>query len=308
MRPPKVETRVTRSLSNDDDFMHVNAYLTSVRLLSMRSILERLRLVCPYMSVERCARSVGIVLRLCLNCALGVWFATGRARVLAFLETFYFLWRLYQIGRNVKALRSPNMLESQWDAAAEGIRALRPLANYSLLGQLPRVRHVAPGVWEVFCREAESIKACNGSTLIKVRLWFLATFRMHAFALKELIPAILGLVSLHQKTIEVQSAKVVASPELLSLFIAMLRRWVPLIGFANQITGVVDQEELCMDAVLQTIFAGVPAISQPEKIFEFNGVLLRALCQKYGRWYGTLLYLSFNSEDYRRLVVAVRND
>lgn len=306
--------------------LFVDAHLGQARLRSVEEMSRQLNVICPSMSVPRAARAGGILFRLGLNIAMALrtWWRTRRGKItfssrsaravhlLAIAEAAQLTFslgsacvRLLPLVFSFRRLAGigPDRLKtatsSAWRRAAEASNEIRRLASCSDLAHIPRMKHVVPGVWTLYGSEMSALSLASQDLLMLglLRARLAAAARLLAFAVTDLLAIALGLASLNQKIVEVRAAT---------------HGWVPFFGFANQITGIVDQEELRMVAVQHTLFAGEGnthlTAAEEQAIREFNGVLLRHLCLQHSVFVGFLLYLSLTSEDLRRVVVVKGRD
>lgn len=191
--------------------------------------------------------------------------------------------------RLVPIVRSRQKATS-WRQAADAGNKVRTLSNYSVLCNLPRIKNVLPGTWMCIRAEIGFMEMSQSPTSpLKV---IVALGRVLAFSVAELVAFGCGLLSLNQKLGEVRGVS---------------SGFLGFIGFANQITGIVDQEDIRMQAVLRLVFAGATAEfsrEQAHALREFNGMILCYLCRKHGWCRGVALYLSLTAVDYQKLVVA----
>lgn len=286
------------------NYLNADAHLLSIRLRTVRDALERLHEVCPNISVGRAARSAGILSRLVLNCVVALWSLwqykrrpnssnARAARALTFFESAHLLVSLAVVTMKLAPLTLSQTEAFAWSRAAEGGNCVRQLASYSVLSHIPRIKNLVPGLWNHIQAEAAMLGQLVGCPpVLLVFTAIHACLRVVAFGAVELATTALGLAGLHQKLGEVRG---------------VTSGLIPFLGFANQITGIVDQEELRMVAVLRLLFADEDAEfgqCELQAMREFNGFLLQGLCARHGWCRGAVLYLSFKSEDYQRLLVA----
>jgi len=179
-----------------------------------------------------------------------------------------------------------------WRRGAEAGDHIRQLASYSILSHIPRIKNVLPGLWSHLQAEILYWRVdCNRPAFRRALSVIPASLRVLAFFWLEVFATIIGLVGLQVKLDEVQAAR---------------KSWIPFVGFSNQITGIVDQEEVRMVGVLRLLFTGEDAefgSSEVGAMRIFNGILLKGLCQEYGFCRGFFKYLSINSEDYQKLIL-----
>lgn len=330
---------LSRQTSSDLGRQGVDLHLASIRLRVLDEVVDVLGDVCSEITVWRVARSGGIVIRLLLNLMVALRSLVAstspkraRVRALALTELAYLAASLVIIARKVRPLLTPKrqVMFRDWRGAAEALDAVRPLASYSLLAHITRIQFLLPGTWAVVSRglaaqpsqraaapsgEAAGHASPRPAVGDQLRDFCAVALRGLCFAGGEAAVIFLGLLSLRQKMEEVHYI----TPKTLlpgrfrrfnSLAVRALR-WVPFLGFANQVTGVVDQEDLRMDAVWRVAFA--PTRPEDEScdgpaLGDFNAILLQELCHRRGLVRGILLYLSLSSADYQALLISQSAD
>mmetsp|Transcript_62438 Transcript_62438/g.136506 ORF Transcript_62438/g.136506 Transcript_62438/m.136506 type:complete len:413 (-) Transcript_62438:12-1250(-) len=319
-------------------FFRVDARISSVRLRSIAEVLDELESVCPGLTVSRAARSSGMFLRLLLNCGMAIrvlWKkkqAQLPARWVQITEVLYLLHALLVVLRRLTPLaraaaiaaEAPRSTSRLWRDAAAAASCVGPLASFSQLSYIPRVKTVLPGVTLAIREERaryhkEDVQDKSPSQ--KAFAIAAATSRILSFGLWELAVVGLGLLALHEKLSDFQvktasprhisterrrSSSVVAALGVVNRCLA----WLPFVGMANQVTGVVDQEQLRVEAVLRSLFTkggDRRPLDDIKAVQEFNGVLLHELCYRHGKSLGLCLFLSLTSVDYQKLLVVVQD-
>lgn len=288
----------------------VDRHLASIRLRTVGEVLQlRLPQVCPGLSPARVARLGGIFLRLVLNIVVilqSVWSPSalaggGGLRALAAAELVYFFVQVSVLAKKGRRLC--------WQSAAEACDALRPLANWSMLNHIPRVRHVVPEAWKIVQAERSRLQRLEAQPAVERRSAIgVAGLRLWAVVATELGACLLGLISLQQKLLRLQDASRRSMHVAGASFVT--RRalpWLRFVGFANQVTGVVDREALYKQATLNTAFASSEQgedLHCREAMLKFKGLLLRELCALHGWCKGSVLYVSLLGKDYQQLLVA----
>eukprot|EP00928_Gymnodinium_smaydae_P036480 TRINITY_DN25494_c0_g1_i1.p1 TRINITY_DN25494_c0_g1~~TRINITY_DN25494_c0_g1_i1.p1 ORF type:complete len:328 (+),score=39.94 TRINITY_DN25494_c0_g1_i1:82-984(+) len=297
--------------------------LSSVRVRSMDKVIRELKVVCPCLSVRRLTRTSGVLLRLALNCAMAlgtllsstVRLSPMRAagvRAMALVELISLNVRLSEALAKTCRIGFERQDVRAWQLGAQAGVELRSLAGYSMLSNIPRIKNVLPGLWKRVLEERCRLKLQSQVPRARAFLQLaVAVRRIVSFTIVELLATCVGLFSLHHKVSELRyPLRYPASSSLRAMRgIKLACKWFPFIGFANQITGIVDQEELRIEAVLRLFFSDEYGQMGPDEIgllLEFNGVLLRELCQDHGFLTGLGLYVSLSSLDYQRLLVARR--
>lgn len=231
---------------------------------------------------------------------------------MAFAELVYFFLKVSTSAQKVLCLTlvQPNTLV--WCQAAEAGDDIRSLASYSMLRNIPCIKNLLPGLCKRINEEISILKVNYPKSLVA---WWVpmstALRRAILFSAIEISRTYIGLFRLYHELTEIRypfrfpfGRSLNSIPSL-----AFVLRWIPFIGFANHITGIVDQEELRIEAVLRVFFAhnsGDLETSEALAIHNLNGILLRELCRNHGLCKGFGLYLSLTSHDYHRLLVVAR--
>jgi len=299
-----------RITSTDISQHHVDTYLASVRMRGMDEVLAHIdEELCSSMSLARATRAGGIIARLFLNLAYAMrstslkptWHMT-RSRLLALSELAHLALRINVVARQLVPMMMHAPTFEDWRSASAALDSLRPLASASNLNHITRLKNLVPGTVYLFCSGAgrlggSGISQCACAAGSSV-------FRWLAFICCECFAIFLGLLSLHSKVRDVYRKTphhLILDRRSLGGFAFSILPWIPFLNFANQITGLFDQEDLRMQAVASLVLDDDGAAGTKGN---FNAILLKKLCVRHGLLTGIILYLSLTSEDYQMFLIS----